>query len=380
MKIAFDAIPLLGKKTGIGFCESGQITALMQSHPENQYFLNYFALNHLEAKKQDLKPYLQDNVKVQHAFCPPYAYRVLSDVMPYQLFFGSEAQITHFFNYIIPSGVSGKTVVTVHDMVFKAFPETVRNRTKLMLQAGLLKSMKRADRIITDSLFSQSEIIKYYPEFAPKIRVIPCGVDTEKFHPISDKALISKVCEKYHINSEYFLYLGTIEPRKNLAKLLKAYAAFIQDYAHPPKLVLAGAKGWNFENILQLIPEFNLQELVILPEYIQDEDVCPLMNGAIAFIFPSLYEGFGMPPLEAMACGTPVLVSNAASLPEVVGKAAVITRTDYHSIEVGLHQLYSNADLRKTLSSAGILQAQSLSWQKSAELLYQVYQELLPED
>ena len=122
MKIAFDAIPLLGKKTGIGFCESGQITALMQSHPENQYFLNYFALNHLEAKKQDLKPYLQDNVKVQHAFCPPYAYRVLSDVMPYQLFFGSEAQITHFFNYIIPSGVSGKTVVTVHDMVFKAFP------------------------------------------------------------------------------------------------------------------------------------------------------------------------------------------------------------------------------------------------------------------
>ena len=300
--------------------------------------------------------------------------------MPYKLFFGQESQITHFFNYIIPSGVSGKTVVTVHDMVFKAFPETVRSRTKLMLQAGLLKSMKRADRIITDSLFSQSEIIKYYPEFASKIRVVPCGVDTEKFHPLSDKALISKVCEKYYIDSEYFLYLGTIEPRKNLAKLLKAYAEFIQEYAHPPKLVLAGAKGWNFENILQLIPEFNLQELVILPEYIQDEDVCPLMNGAIAFLFPSLYEGFGMPPLEAMACGTPVLVSNAASLPEVVGNAAVITRTDYHSIEAGMHQLYSDSDLRKNLSSAGRIQAESLSWQKSAELLYQVYQELLPED
>ncbi len=380
MKIAFDAIPLLGKKTGIGFCEAGQVSALLKLHPEHQYDFNYFAVKNLQAKKLDLEPYRQDNVKIQHAFCPPYAYRMLSDAVPYKLFFGSQAQITHFFNYIVPSGVSGKTVVTVHDMVFQAFPETVRRRTKLMLQAGLLKSMQRADRIVTDSAFSKSEIIKYYPEFASKIRVVPCGVDTEKFYPLSDKTSVSSVCQKYHIDSEYFLYLGTIEPRKNLAKLLKAYADFIQEYIHPPKLVLAGAKGWNFENILQLIPEFNLQELVILPEYIQDEDVCPLMNGAIAFVFPSLYEGFGMPPLEAMACGTPVLVSNAASLPEVVGNAALITRTDYHSIEKGLHLLYKDSDLRKKLSSAGRIQAETFSWQKSAELLYQVYQELLPED
>lgn len=380
MKIAFDAIPLLGKKTGIGFCEAGQVNALMKLHPEHQYEFNYFAVKHLQSKRLDLTPYMLENVNIQHAFCPPYAYRVLSDVMPYKLFFGSQAQITHFFNYIVPSGVSGKTVVTVHDMVFKAFPETVRNRTRLMLHAGLLKSMKRADRIVTDSYFSQSEIIKYYPEFASKIRVVPCGVDTEKFHPVSDKALISKVCQKYHIDSEYFLYLGTIEPRKNLAKLLKAYAEFMQDYAHPPKLVLAGAKGWNFESILQLIPELNLTELVILPEYIQDEDVCPLMNGAAAFVFPSLYEGFGMPPLEAMACGTPVLVSDAASLPEVVGTSALITQTNYHAIEKGLHQLYTDSDFRKKLSISGRKQAESLSWERSAKLLYQVYQELLPED
>ena len=270
--------------------------------------------------------------------------------------------------------------MTVHDMVFKACPETVRKRTKFMLHSGLLKSMERADRIVTDSEFSKSEIIKYYPDFSQKIRVVPCGVDSEKFHPISDKAIIRAVCEKYQIDSEYFLYLGTIEPRKNLSRLLKAYSGFIQNYTHPPKLVLAGSKGWNFEDILNLIPEMNLQNLVILPEYVQDADVCPLMNGAIAFLFPSLYEGFGMPPLEAMACGTPVLVSDSASLPEVVGDSALITKTEYASIERGMHRLYSDADLRKTLSLSGRKRAETLSWKHSAELLYHVYRELLPED
>ena len=107
MRIAFDALPLLGKKTGIGFCEAGQITALMRSHPEHDYILNYFAVNHLESKQQDLLPYVQQNTKIQHRFFPPYAYRISSDLMPYKLFFGSHAQITHFFNYIIPSGVAG---------------------------------------------------------------------------------------------------------------------------------------------------------------------------------------------------------------------------------------------------------------------------------
>ena len=383
MKIAFDALPLLGKKTGIGFCEAGQVRAMTRLHPEHQYTLNYFAVKNLEEKKQDLKPYLDKHVSIKHAFCSPYGYRLVSEFVPvpYSLFFGKENQITHFFNYIVPPRVAGKTVVTVHDMVYKAFPETVRSRTRHMLDLGLVKSMTRADRIVTDSAFSKSEIIKYYPEFAGKIRVVPCGVDTGKFRPVHDDTAFRKIQKRYQLPDSYFLYLGTLEPRKNLENLILAYAEFAKTHDHPAKLVLAGAKGWLYDSIFQQVRRLHLEQQEIFTEYIQEQDLCTLMSYALAFVFPSIYEGFGMPPLEAMACGTPVLVSNAASLPEVTGTDAVIVRPDsIPDMAKGLHELFTDEMRRKTLSQKGLARAKAFSWEKSAELLYQVYLELLPEE
>ena len=383
MNIAFDALPLLGKKTGIGFCEAGQVRAMTRLHPENQYTLNYFAVKNLEEKKQDLKPYLDKHVKMKHAFCSPYGYRLISGFLPvpYSLFFGKDNQITHFFNYIVPPGVAGKTVVTVHDMVYKAYPETVRARTRHMLSLGLVQSMTRADRIVTDSEFSKSEIIKYYPEFASKIRVVPCGVDSEKFYPVHDETAFRKIQKKYQLPDSYFLYLGTLEPRKNLENLISAYAEFAKMQEHPAKLVLAGAKGWLYDSIFQQVKRLHLEQQVIFTEYIQEQDLCTLMSCALAFVFPSIYEGFGMPPLEAMACGTPVLVSDSASLPEVTGTDAVIVKPDsIPDMTKGLNRLFTDENLRKMLSQKGLARAKSFSWEKSAELLYQVYQELLPEE
>ncbi len=382
MKIAFDALPLLGRKTGIGFCESGQVRAMTHLHPEHQYTLNYFAVKNLEAKKQELQPYLDSHVSAKHAFCSPYGYRIISEFLPvpYSLFFGREHQITHFFNYIVPPGVSGKTVVTVHDMVYKAFPETVRARTRHMLDLGLVSSMKRADRIVTDSEFSKSEIIKYYPQFSEKIRVIPCGVDSRKFHPVRNPEEFRRIRKKYQLPEQYFLYLGTLEPRKNLENLIHAYAEFAAVHEHPAALVLAGAKGWLYDNIFRLVHTLHLESHIIFTEYIQDEDLCTLMSSALAFVFPSVYEGFGMPPLEAMSCGTPVLVSDAASLPEVTGTDAVIVSpSEITEIAWGMHRLFTDENLRTVLSVQGRKRAASFSWEKSAELLYQVYQELLPE-
>ncbi|MDE7122436.1 MAG: glycosyltransferase family 4 protein [Oscillospiraceae bacterium] len=384
MKIAFDALPLLGRKTGIGFCEDGQIRAMTTFHVEHQFILNYFAVKNLEQHKQEIAAYLSghQNISVRHAFCSPYLYRVLSGFVPvpYQWFFGSDCQITHFFNYIVPPGVSGKSVVTVHDMVYKAFPETVRGRTRRMLDLGLVKSMRRADRIVTDSRFSKSEIIKYYPEFAAKIRVVPCGVDLEKFHPVTDQKWMQHVLQKYHVRSPYFLYLGTIEPRKNLERLIQAYALFVKSYQNPPQFVLAGAKGWKNESLFRTIQQLHLEKNVLFTEYIADPDLCAVLSGALAFVFPSIYEGFGMPPLEAMACGTPVLVSDAASLPEVTGKSAVIVPPeDVQAMADGLHLLYTDPALRKRLRAEGLARAAQFSWERSAELLYQVYEELLNE-
>ena len=383
MNIAFDALPLLGQKTGIGFCESGQVRAMTRLYPEHQYTLNYFAVKNLESKKRDLSSYLSDHVSAKHAFCSPYGYRILSHFVPvpYHWFFGKNQDITHFFNYIIPPYVSGKTVVTVHDMVYKAFPNTVRARTKHMLDLGLSQSMKRADRIVTDSVFSKSEIIKYFPDFADKIRVVPCGVDSEIFRPVQNPDAFHEIQKKYQLPEQYFLYLGTIEPRKNLENLIAAYSDFVLTHERPAKLVLAGAKGWLYDNIFKKIQDFNLQDSVIFTEYVQEQDLPVLMSYALAFVFPSVYEGFGMPPLEAMACGTPVLVSDAASLPEVTGTDAAVVVKPYsvQSIAKGLHLLFTDNNLRTSLSQKGLARAKEFSWEKSAELLYQVYLEILPE-
>lgn len=379
MRIAFDAIPLLGRMTGIGYCEAGQVSAMTRLHPEHTYQLNYFAARQLAQRRSELAPYLGGHVTARHAFCVPYLYRAVSTFVPipYAWFFGRN-DLTHFFNYIIPPHVGGKTVVTVHDMVYRAFPETVRGRTKTMLDMGLVPSMRRADAIVTDSEFSRSEIVKYYPQFAGKIRVVPCGVDLQRFHPVEDAAAIAQVRETYGIGERYFLYLGTLEPRKNLERLIEAYAAYAKSMDDPAQLVLAGGKGWLYDGIFARVQALGLEDRVIFTQYIASEDMCALMSGALAFTFPSLYEGFGMPPLEAMACGTPVLVSDAASLPEVTGDSAVIVRAeDTDSITQGLVRLATDADLRRRLSQEGLARAKTFTWERSAGMLYDIYREVL---
>ena len=152
-----------------------------------------------------------------------------------------------------------------------------------MLDNGLKKSMKRPSRIVTDSEFSRQEIIRYFPQFADKIRVVYCGVNTEKFHPVDDPAQISAVKEKYGIDRDYFLYLGTVEPRKNLERLIEAYDRFCQGKETPPYLVLAGGKGWLDSGIYKKAEELGRGDRVKFTEYVPDEMLWRLMCGALAF-------------------------------------------------------------------------------------------------
>lgn len=194
MKIAFDAVPLVSDKmTGIGWCEAGQTTAMAKLYPENEYCFNFFSRKDDHIKIERLKPF-SENISHNLVHFSGYIYRAASNFLPipYSRFFGRDTDITHFFNYIAYPGVKGKTVITVHDMVYKAFPETVRARTKYMLDTGLKRSMKRADLIVTDSEFSKSEILKYFPQHEAKLRVVPCGVDLNKFKPCGDKEIIRR--------------------------------------------------------------------------------------------------------------------------------------------------------------------------------------------
>lgn len=381
MNISFDAVPLISDRmTGIGWCEAGQTMALARLYPENRYTYSFFSRKDDHIKLERIAPFAGKNIDTRLVHFSGYIYRAASTFLPvpYSTFFGTSDDLTHFFNYIVPPGVKGKTVVTVHDMVYKAFPETVRARTKYMLGSGLKQSMNRADMIVTDSRFSKDEIIKYFPQHSDKIRVVQCGVDLEKFRPCTEPERIPEVKKSLGIEGDYFLYLGTIEPRKNLERLIKAYHICTQRIGSDlPKLVLAGGKGWLYDSIFAKVTELGLTDRVIFTKYVPSEDMNPLMCGAVAFVFPSIYEGFGMPPLEAMACGVPVLASDAASLPEVTGDCAVICDAySEESIAEGLLHLYDDTALRADLSRRGLERASQFTWDASAKQLYNVYKEL----
>lgn len=382
MKIAFEAAPLIdANRSGIGNCEAGLTEALGRLYPEHHIYLQYHTTRRNKEKAERIRPFLRENVHEQGVRFSRIIYRAMITLLPlpYRFIYGKEADITHFFNYIVPPGVGTKTVVTVHDMVLHAFPETMRDRTRMMLSANLKRSIKRADLIITDSEFSKSEIIKYYPDTKDRLRVVYCGVDTEKFHPITDRTEVDAVLAKYDLTGkDYFLYLGTIEPRKNLERLIRAYAKLKAEHKNAPLLILGGGRGWNCDSIYQTVKDLKLEESVRFTGYLPGEDMNPLLNGACAFVFPSVYEGFGLPPLEAMAAGTPVLTSTAASLPEVVGECAVLT--DPYQIDQmtdALRTIWQDEALRARLCRDGRERAKQFSWDAAAHQLMNAYLSLM---
>ena len=380
MRIAFDAAPLLDEHmSGVGHCEAGLTLALQRLYPEHAYVYHYFSVRGSAGKRQRLTPYMLPDCETNTPLFSPLVYRMATQLipLPYRWFFGGKADITHFFNYIVPPGVEGKTIVTVHDMVIRAFPETMRTRTRAMLRMGLERSMKRADRIMTISEFSRQEIIKYYTRYEDKIRVVKCGVDLEKFRPAPQEE-IQRVRESLNLPEEYFLFMGNVEPRKNLLRLIQAYERLCTRLPQAPRLVVAGAKGWRNSEIYESVQKPALKERVLFTNYIPEEDLRGLLCGATAFLFPSLYEGFGIPPLEAMACGVPVMASNAASLPEVTGDCAVqVDPYDLDSMANGMEQLYTDAALRQELSRRGPERAKTLTWDQAAADLMKLYMELI---
>jgi glycosyltransferase involved in cell wall biosynthesis len=289
--------------------------------------------------------------------------------------------------HVLPIGVvlrqRMRTVVTIHDMGYMRFPEAHTPSQRRYLRASTNWSARNASRLIAISNTTRDDLVHYASAPAEKISVVYHGV-SPRFRPLEDQNLIAAAQAKYGITPPYFLYVGTIQPRKNLARLLEAFASASRDWglgtgSHVPdpqsllanpQLVIAGRRGWLTDEIERQSTQLfgPGSEAVRFTGYIADDDLPALLSGALAFVFPSLYEGFGMPLLEAMACGTPVLASATSALPEVAGDAALlIDPEDTAAIGAGMARLASDAALRADLRARGLERAAQFTWERCAQ-------------
>lgn len=293
-------------------------------------------------------------------------------IISYQKLLGSDDDITVFFNYLRPDRVKGKSIITVYDMVSERYPETMDRKNKNLLRRFLQKSCRKADCIITISEFSKNEIIDCLGIDPRKIRVARCGLDELAYYPLSGpterKELQDRMQEKYKILPPYILYLGTLEPRKNVDVLLDAFARI---HSRFPKLrlVICGGLGWQYKKTLDHLSSLSLGDSILYTGYIPESDKRMFYACAEAFVFPSLYEGFGLPVLEAMACGTPVVCSNTSSLPEVVGDAGIMCDPKSpDSFALAIEKILADKDLRTDLYKRQLRQAGTFTWTNASQV------------
>lgn len=375
MKVSIELQPCLKNKSGIGVY-TYELTKRLQEYRDIEIQGNIFNFLNRNDIKNDIHGL---NFKKNTCTLFPYGiYREIWRYIPvkYNFLFRGKSDIYQFFNFVVPPNISGKIITTIHDLTYILYPDTMDSSNRKKLEKDMHHTVRNADYIITISESSKKDIIKYLGIDESKIEVIYPGVD-ETYKKLLSNDQIVAVKNKYSINGKYILYLGTLEPRKNIETIIRAYDCFKKANKENIKLVLAGKKGWLYDSIFKLIEEFGLEEDVIFTDYIDDKDKAPLYQGAEMFLFPSLYEGFGIPIIEAMASRTPVITSNSSSLPEASGDAAIITDPlDYKEIARSIELILNDSELREKMINDGIKQADKFNWDISAEKLKNIYYDL----
>lgn len=256
-----------------------------------------------------------------------------------------------------------RAVATVHDMGYRHFPEAHTWKARLYLEWGTRHNARASRLVIADSHATREDLVKFYGISESKIRVAYPGVRPD-LSPVRDAVRLNETLGRYGIPPPYALYVGTLQPRKNLRRLIEAFAQVPEPYT----MVLAGKKGWLYANILRRAESLGIGHRVLFPGYVQDEDLPALLSGASLFAFPSLYEGFGMPVLEAMACGVPVVCSDTSSLPEVAGDAALtVSPTDTEALAAAMNRVLTDEELRRALIARGLERARLFTWRRCAE-------------
>ena len=356
MHIAIDGRTIVRNRTGVGVYAERLVRSLLQIDSRNTYTVFL-----LEDAPSIFAPNLQKVMVNRFSGMGPNRFWE-NFVLPSFL---ARNRIDIYFSpaYVLPvlhaargrsrGNTRTKFVVTLHDLVSFIYPETFTLKMRLWQRIFVSNAVRVADRILADSAATKEDILKFYPIDQDLIDVVHLPVG-EQFRRITDCDALNAIRQKHGLPEKFILYVGTLEPRKNVARLTQAYAELPQSLRENYALVLAGAPGWFSEEIIRQIDALNLPDRILRIGYVDQAHLPELYSLASVFAYLSVYEGFGAPPIEAMACGTPVLCSNSSSLPEAVGDAGILVDPyDVGQIRDGLERVLTDDSVRAQLIAAG---------------------------
>lgn len=355
MRVGIDIQTTLGNKTGFGFYVKNLVTNLKKLDHKNQYCL--------------FEPDFEKDLSTPQRF-------IWDQWGVYQKAKNAKIDILHQPCFSAPLMYSGKIVITIHDLIALLYGSDITFFSRMYFGYWMPFTYSKASKIIAISEHTKNDIVKLLRIPEEKIKVIYLAADKEIYSNKFPKLEIDRVKKKYQIKKRYLLHIGTLNPRKNLEFLIKVFSEVVKHF-NDLQLVITGKFGWYYEGLFKLTKELNLEDKVIFTGYLDDKDKPILYQGSEIFVFPSLYEGFGLPPLEAMISGIPVIAANTSSIPEVVGNSGILlSPTDQLAWVRSIKQLLYDNKLQQKLSQKGLQQANRFSWEICARETIKVYEEV----
>lgn len=372
MRVAIDYTPAARQRAGIGRYTRGLIRALADRKPAGDFLL--LVAGGLDGVEADWPP----NFRVRGLPLGDYALTLLWQrlrlPLPVEAFTGRR-QVFHSPDFVLPPQLTGRSLLTVHDLSFLRTPQYANARQRAYLEKVVPRSVQRADLILADSAATQRDLEELLGVPGNKTQVLYPGIGPE-YRPAAE-AQRARVRAEYKIEGPFLLTVGTLEPRKNHPGLMRAFALALERGKLPHKLLIAGGHGWDEEPIFTTAERLGLGDRLRFLGFVPEADLPGLYGLAELFLYPSFYEGFGLPPLEAMACGVPVVTSDRASLPEVVGEAGcLVDPEDEERLAELILELVDSPQKRREMARRGLEQAGRFRWQASAQQLVEVYARL----
>jgi glycosyltransferase involved in cell wall biosynthesis len=399
MKIGIDYTSAATQGAGIGRYTRELMRALLALPSDHRYSFYYASHNRIDESKIENRKSKIRRLPIHDKWLMRVWHRLRIPI-PVELIVG-KVDLFHSPDFTLPPTLPGvPTLLTVHDLSFVRDPDSAWPSLRAFLNKAVPRSVKRATHVLADSQATKDDLIELFGTPTEKITVLYSGVDA-RFAPVRDRAEIDRVCNKYQLPRPFILSVGTLQPRKNYGRLVEAFGQIVQ---HPERnavkskdadrvteshsstsplrgstqnayhLVIAGGKGWLYESIFEQVQRSGLEGRVHFPGFVDDADLPALYSAADLFAYVSLYEGFGLPLLEAMACGTPVVGSSASSLPEVIGEAGLqVDPRSVDDIARALRQMMDQPELRERSIGLGLERVKLFTWDKAARELLTIY-------